>query len=163
MKKLVLAALAVAALSTAPIQTQAQVVVGPHVAYHTDDVGVGVGGFAVFPLTSVHQSLAILVDGTLFFPDGFDFMEFSGSGVFSFPMGEGASVSPFVMAGVTYGRVSVEIAGDDVSSSDTDLSVGGGLSFLNLGSIQPAVGLRAVLADETGLEFFAGLGFPLGG
>jgi hypothetical protein len=161
MRKLVTVLGAAALLSFVPVAAQAQVLIGPTLAFH-DDFDFGIGATVGFDLPSIAEGAGFMGDFIYFFPDGFDYFEFNLNGTYDFPI-EDSTVMPFVLAGLNIGRVSVDIGGlGSASNTDVALNLGGGVAF-DAGSFRPKVGGRFAFGDGTGFVVFATLPFDVSG
>jgi hypothetical protein len=147
-----------AALVAVPSFAQAQVTLGPMVAYH-NDADFGIGATLGVPFGGAHENLGFLGDFLVFFPDapGLDFFEINANLTYDIPI-EDASVLPFVLAGLNLARASV----GDFSNTEIGLNVGGGIKFA-AGALQPLVGVRLELEGGDGFVIFGALPFSLGG
>lgn len=150
--------LAVSAFALTP-GLHAQVSVGPTVGWE-NDLGVGIGATARAPLASLGEGVGLMADLLLFFPDLGDYFELNGNLTYDFPLEE-STVLPFVLAGLTIGRSSVEILGQSVSNTAVRLNVGGGIEF-DAGNVRPSAGLRIEFADGDAFVLFVSLPFALG-
>lgn len=161
-KKLTFAAIAGGIFLLAPVQAQAQVSLGPTLAYH-DDFDFGVGAMIGVPIPALADGVGFLGDFTVFFPDAdnLDVWEINGNITWDIPV-ESPAVSPFLLGGLNIVNWSVDTVGGDVDDSDLGLNLGGGFRF-DAGTLEPLVGLRAELNDFDGLVIFAALPFSLGG
>jgi hypothetical protein len=173
MKKLATALLAAAALALLPGSTKAQTVIGPYLAYH-DDFDLGVGGFVSIPVPSLHENAVIKIDLGYYFPDeggfgGYDvtYWEVNGDFLMRFPLEGNEDVMPFAFGGLNIARAGIDddIEGFEFDYGDTEvgLNLGGGITFIGLGSIRPSVGAKIELNGGDGFVIFGSLGFPIGG
>lgn len=151
----------VAALVSIPVGASAQVTIGPVIGYDPD-AEIGIGGQVGLPLSSLGEGqFGFLGDVLVFFPDGFDYLEINGNLTYDIPL-ENSSVVPFILGGINYARISVEVLGVSGSSSDVGLNLGGGVDF-DLGSFRPTAGVRAELGGGEAVVFFFALPFQTGG
>ena len=98
----------------------------------------------------------------IFFPDAGDYLEFNGNVTYDLPLAESTAV-PFVLAGLTIGRSSVEVPlGGTVSDTAARLNLGGGIEF-DAGTLRPTAGVRVEFGDGDAFVLFATLPFALGG
>jgi hypothetical protein len=171
--KTALTAAAAAALLLVPVRGEAQVAVGPTLAFH-DEADFGVGAMITSPLPSLGEGLGLMGDFTFFFPgdDAFfdnqvdvDFWELNANLTWDIPV-EDRPVAPFVLGGLNLANVSVDIEGSELGGSNSDteigLNIGGGLRF-PAGNLEPLVGIRAELSGGEGVVIFGALPFTLGG
>lgn len=137
-----------ALLALSAVPSQAQVLLGPEVAWNDDaDFGVGVGVEVGMP--SLDPAVAFLGDFLWFFPDfDADYFEFNGNLTYDLPLEE-TTVVPFGLAGLNVARVSGNGGGD----TDVALNLGGGVKF-NMGSFRPRVAGRFALGNDTFTLFF---------
>lgn len=149
------------ALVAVPATAQAQVTLGPTLAYH-DDADLGIGATVGLPLTALHEQINFLGDLVIFFPEGFDYFEVNANLTYDIPV-ENASVLPFVLGGLNIARASVDLGpGLDGSDTQMGLNLGGGIKF-DAGPVRPTVGLRLELDGGDGFVFFGTIPFVLGG
>ena len=153
-------------------EAQAQTRVSPFLAFH-DDFDLGVGAAVAFPLAEVHENLSAVGSFAFFFPgdgSGFgvdvDYLEFNADVMYQIPM-DGASVVPWLLAGLNIARISasVDISGvGSASNSNTEigLNAGGGITFPRE-SVSPFAGAKIELGGGEGFVLFGGLSFPIGG
>lgn len=153
MRRILTAALTVAAFAAVPATAQAQVSFGATAAYHVDAEALGVGAGVYAPLATLHENVSIMGEFLWFFPDGFDYFEINGNLLYDFVTD--ASVTPFALGGLTIGRTSVDtgVSGFDASSTDVGLNLGGGVTF-GESSLRPQVGGRLELRDGSGFVIF---------
>ena len=156
MRKLVTVLGAAALFSIAASPTQAQVLLGPTLAFH-DEVDLGIGATVELDAPSVSEGVGFMGDFLIFFPDVGDYLEFNLNGTYDFPLQE-STVLPFALGGLNIGRGSV----GDFSNTDVSLNLGGGIAF-DAGSFRPRVGGRFVLGDGTEFVVFATLPFLVSG
>jgi len=153
MKRTTLTLTALALLSVAaPRAADAQVYIGPEVAFN-DDADFGIGGGLEFDMPSVDPRLSYLGDFLFFFPDGFDYFEFNTNLTYDLPL-EDSSIVPFVLSGLNVARVSTEGI-DDASDTEIGLNIGGGIKF-DAGDLSPRVTGRFNLfsSESFTLTFF---------
>lgn len=159
-------------LALLPARARAQTVVGPFLGYHTD-LDLGVGAFVGIPVPSLDENLAIKPDFGYFFPGGadisgvdFSYWEVNVDGIYQFPV-DNESIAPFAMAGINVGHWSFDedVTGLDLGFGGTEvgLNLGGGVTFLEMGTILPSVGAKLELNGGDGLVLFGAVGFPVGG
>jgi hypothetical protein len=165
MKRLVFTLFALAFVF-APLPSQAQVALGPKVAFGTDDIGPGVGVAVELPLPSLHESVGLLGDFTYFFPDAEALDYFQLNANLTYDFSTDGSITPFALGGLVIARTSVDIDtqfGDfGGSSTDIGLNLGGGIAF-DAGDFRPKVGGMFQLEDSSLLQIFAILPFSVGG
>ena len=150
-----LAAISVLA-TTAPLQ--AQVTLGPTLAWE-NDLDLGIGATLRAPVASIGEGVGIMADFLIFFPDLSDYFEINANVTYDLPLEE-STVVPFVLAGLTIGRSSGEVANISFSDTATRLNIGGGLEF-DAGTFRPTAGLRIELGDGDAFVLFASLPFAL--
>lgn len=160
-----LSAAAAAAFILIPARGDAQVAVGPTLAFH-DDADFGVGAMITAPTPSLGEGLGLMGDFTLFFPDGdVDYWEINANVTWDIPV-EDRPVAPFVLGGLNLANISVDIPdsalGADDSNTELGLNIGGGLRF-PAGNLEPLVGIRAELSGGEGVVIFGALPFAFGG
>lgn len=148
----------------APRSADAQVQVGPTVAFH-DDFDLGIGGALNVRMPALGDRIGLGADLIVFFPegDGVDYLEFNGNLTYDFPL-ENQRVRPFALVGMNIARLSVDLPGELGSAEDTEIGVnlGGGLAF-DLGFVRPTVGARAEIGGGEGFVLFMSLPFEVGG
>lgn len=165
MRKVLIAltVLAVGVLMT-PRNMEAQVQIGPTLAYH-NDFDFGIGGTMNVQMPALGERIGFMADVLVFFPDpeGLDYLEINGNLTYDFPL-ENQDVRPFALLGLNVARASVEIPGELESSDDTEigLNLGGGVAF-DLGSFRPSVGARAEIGGGEGFVIFFTLPFEVAG
>lgn len=163
MRKFLSALAAVAFLALGPAGVDAQVQIGPTIAFH-DDFDFGIGATLAAQAPQLGESIGFMADFIVFFPDpqGVDYFEINGNLTYDFPLAE-STVLPFALVGLNIARASVD-AGTLGNASNTDigLNLGGGLSF-DLGSVRPSVGGRFEVNGGEGFVIFATLPFEVGG
>lgn len=137
-----------ALLALSAVPTQAQVLLGPEVAWNDDaDFGVGVGVETRLP--SLHPAISFMGDFLWFFPDfDADYFEFNGNLTYDLPLEE-TTVVPFALAGLNVATVDGSGDGD----TDVGLNLGGGVKF-NMGSFRPRVAGRFAVGNDTFTLFF---------
>lgn len=155
-----LVGLAVLGLSVTTVPLQAQVTLGPTLAWE-NDLDFGIGATLRAPLASAGDGVGVMADFMVFFPDVGDYFEVNGYVTYDLPLQESTAL-PFVLGGVTIGRTSGEVLGVSYSNTAVRLDVGGGVEF-DAGTLRPLAGLRLELGDGDALVFFASIPFALGG
>lgn len=150
--------LAVAVLLAVPAGLEAQVSIGPTVAFH-DDFDFGIGAMVGAQLPALATGVGFLGDFTLFFPDNVDYWELNGNLTWDVPLPD-APVAPFFLGGLNLANFSSDIG--DQSTTELGLNLGGGVRF-NAGTLNPLVGLKAELDGGEGVVIFGALPFALGG
>lgn len=161
MRRIALMIAALAAFAVVPSQVQAQVTLGPELAYGDGNRDLGIGAAMALPMPNIGTGFGLLVDLLIFFPDGpVDYLEANGSITYDFAI-EGSTAVPFVLAGLSLSNSSVELLGESQSSTDLALNLGGGIDF-DLGSFRPKVGARLQIESSTGFVLFATLPFAIG-
>lgn len=157
------AALTVLALGVAaPRPAQAQIQLGPTVAFH-DDFDFGLGFTLSGQTPSLGERLGFMGDFLYFFPDtdGVDYLEFNANLTYDFTLPE-STVTPFGLLGLNVARVSIDaVELEDDSETDLGLNLGAGVRF-NLGSFRPSVGGRFEINGGEGLVIFGTLPFEVG-
>jgi hypothetical protein len=143
--------------ATAPLQ--AQMTLGPTVAWESD-LDFGVGATFRAPLTSAGEGVGIMADVLIFFPDVGDYFEINGNVTYDLPLEESTAL-PFVLAGLTIGRSSGEVLGVSLSDTAVRLNIGGGVEF-DAGTLRPSAGIRIELGDGDAVIFFASIPFTVG-
>jgi hypothetical protein len=156
MRKLVTVFGAAALFSIAASPAQAQVLLGPTLAFH-DEVDLGIGATVEFDAPSISEGVGFMGDFLIFFPEVGDYFEFNLNGTYDFPLAE-STVLPFALGGLNIGRASL----GGFSNTDVSLNLGGGIAF-DAGSFRPRVGGRFVLGDGTEFVVFATLPFQVSG
>lgn len=139
---------AAAFLAFAPASADAQIYIGPEIAFN-DDADLGIGASLEFDLPSIDPALSYMGDLVIFFPgDDFDYLEINTNLTYDLPL-ENTSVVPFVLGGLNIARASFDGGPGEDSESDTEigLNLGGGVKF-DAGTLQPRVGARAVLGGS---------------
>lgn len=153
--------LAAAVLLAIPGPLQAQLSIGPTVAFHEHaDFGIGAMASAQLPLLAT--GVGVLGDFTFFFPDADnqDYWELNGNLTWDLAI-TGQPISPFVLGGLNIARSSVTLQTETFSNTEVGLNVGGGIRF-SAGTLEPLVGLRAEVDGGEGVVIFAALPFSLG-
>jgi len=157
MRKLVAAAgVVIAAFAFAP-RAEAQAF-GANLSWG-DDTDFGLGARVAFPIGgSVGQKgIKGLATFDYFFPDGFDFWEITGNGVYD--ISTSGSASPYVGAGLTFARSSVSVSGFSASNSEVGLNLLGGARFAPTGNVQPFVEARFQIRDGSQFVLSGGVYF----
>jgi hypothetical protein len=156
MRKIFLGLALVAGLGLGTGSAEAQVTLGPTIAFH-GDADFGIGATVGVPLPSLAPPMSLMADFIYFFPDGeVDYWELNGNLTYDFPLQE-TTVVPFVLAGLNIAHASVSEASD----TDLGLNLGGGIAF-DLGRFRPSVGLRVELSGGDDFVLFGTLPFRLG-
>ncbi len=155
MRKISVPLALLAGLAFATGSAEAQITLGPTLAFH-DDADFGIGATVGVPLPSLAPAMGLMADFMYYFPDGFDYWELNGNLTYDFPL-EGSSVVPFALAGLNIGHYSVSEASD----TEMGLNIGGGIAF-ELGTFRPNVGLKFELGNEEAFVLFGTLPFELG-
>lgn len=159
------AVLGLSALLLAPGAAEAQVQVGPTVAYH-DDFDFGLGATLNVDLPDLGERIGIMGDFIFFFPDAdaIDYFEFNANLTYDLVVPD-LSVRPFALAGLNVARTSVDFESpglDSQSNTDLGINLGGGIAF-DLGGFQPMVGLKVELEGGEGFVLFGTLPFDVSG
>jgi len=157
MRKLVAAAgVVIAAFAFAP-RAEAQAF-GANLSWGAD-TDFGLGARVAFPIGgSVGQKgIKGLATFDYFFPDGFDFWEITGNGVYD--ISTSGSASPYVGAGLTFARSSVSVSGFSASNSEVGLNLLGGARFAPTGNVQPFVEARFQIRDGSQFVLSGGVYF----
>lgn len=160
MRKFVTVVGAAALFSLAPLSAQGQVLLGPTLAFH-GDFDFGVGATVGFAADNITEGFGFMGDILFYFPDVGSFLEFNANATYDFPL-EDSTVLPFVLGGLNFARYSVDILGQDFSSTDVNLNLGGGIAF-DAGSFRPKAGVRLVVGGGSAVVIFATLPFVVGG
>lgn len=160
MRRFALVTAALAAFAVVPHQVEAQVTLGPELAYGDGSRDLGIGAAMALPMPNIGTGFGLLVDLLIFFPNGYDYLEANGNITYDFEL-ENSSAVPFVLAGLSLSNTSVEVLGVSGSSTDLALNLGGGIDF-DLGSFRPKVGARFQIESGTGFILFATLPFAIG-
>ena len=152
---------AAAVLALTPTLSEAQVNLGPTVAFH-DDADFGIGATLTAPLTAfeVGERTTFVADFIFFFPTatGVDYFEVNGNLRRDFPLA-GSTVMPFVLAGINFARQTNPVFG---TGSKVGVNLGGGVE-LDAGTLRPVIGGKIEIGGGEGLMIFASLPFQLGG
>lgn len=163
MRKIVLV-LGVLAFGAANAQeAQAQVFLGPTVAYH-DDFDFGLGATLGAKMPALGERIGFMGDFLLFFPDAdnLDYLEINANVTYDLNTGD-PTFKPFAILGLNVARASVDVAGlEDSSNTEIGLNVGAGVTF-DVGRMNPMVGLRLELSGGEGFVLFASLPFDVSG
>jgi hypothetical protein len=163
MRKIVLGLAAAALLAAIPRGVDAQVQIGPTLAFH-DDFDFGIGATVSAQAPGLGEGIGFMADFIVFFPDtdGYDYFEINGNVTYSFPLAE-STVLPFALGGLNIARASYD-AGTlgDGSNTEIGLNLGGGIVF-DAGSFRPAIGGRFEVNGGEGFVLFATLPFEVGG
>ncbi len=158
MRKLVAAAgVVIAAFAFAP-RAEAQAF-GANLSWG-DDTDFGLGARVAFPIGgSVGQKgIKGLATFDYFFPDGFDFWEITGNGVYD--ISSSGSATPYVGAGITFARASYDVGpGFNGSNSEVGLNLLGGARFKPTGNVQPFVEARFQIRDGSQFVLSGGVFF----
>ena len=163
MRKLVSGFAVAALLGLAPMGAQAQVQIGPTLAF-SDEVDFGIGATLHAQAPQLGEGLGFLGEFLVYFPDqdGLDFFEINGNVTYAFPLAN-STVLPFALGGLNVSRASVDTGGlGDASNTDIGLNLGGGINF-DLGSFRPMIGGRFAIGDLDHFIIFATLPFEVGG
>ncbi len=151
---------AVLGLSMTTVPLQAQVKLGPTLAWE-NDLDFGIGGTLRAPLASAGEGVGFMAEFVVFFPDYGDYFEVNGYVTYDLPL-QASTALPFVLGGLTIGRTSGEALGVSFSDTAVRLNIGGGVEF-DAGTLRPMAGLRLELGDGDALVFFASIPFAIGG
>lgn len=147
-----------------PRNTEAQVQVGPTVAFH-NDFDLGVGGTLDVQMPALGDRIGFMADGLVFFPgeDNVNYLEVNGNLTYAFPL-ENESLRPFALLGLNVARVSVDVPGGTDTAAETEigLNLGGGIGF-DLGALRPTVGARLEVGGGEGFVLFLSLPFDVSG
>lgn len=147
-----------------PRAAEAQVQIGPTLAYH-DDFDVGLGGTLNVQMPALGDRIGFMADVLVFFPDAenLDYLEFNGNVTYDFPL-DNQSVRPFALVGLNVARASVDVPGALETGDETEmgLNLGGGIGF-DLGALRPTVGARLEISGGEGVVLFVALPFEVGG
>lgn len=165
MRKIAIAScVLVLGLPVSPRNTEAQVQIGPTLAYH-NDFDVGLGGTLNVQMPALGDRIGFMADVLVFFPDAdnVNYLEFNGNLTYAFPL-ENERVRPFALLGLNVGRVSADVPDEIDSGDETEigLNLGGGLGF-ELGVLRPSVGARVEVGGGEGFVLFVTLPFEVGG
>ncbi len=161
MKRVGAALLTAIILGVMPSAADAQVTVGPTLAYD-NDIDLGLGATLGTALPSLGQGFGLLADILMFFPDGpANYFEVNGNVTYDFPL-EGSTIVPYLLGGINIARSSGELLGVSFSDTQVGLNLGGGVDF-DAGNFRPSVGVRAEVDGGEALVFFLTLPFQAGG
>ncbi|MBX3145281.1 MAG: hypothetical protein KF785_00815 [Gemmatimonadales bacterium] len=155
MRKLVAAAgVVIAAFAFAP-RAEAQAF-GANLSWG-DDSDFGLGARVAFPIGgSVGQKgIRGLATFDYFFPEGYNFWEITGNGVYD--IASSGSASPYVGGGLTFARFSPETGPG--GSSEIGLNLLGGARFAPMGNVQPFVEARFQIRDGSQFVLSGGVYF----
>ncbi|MEX2473338.1 MAG: hypothetical protein WEA34_14205 [Gemmatimonadota bacterium] len=159
---ILLSILALGVLAT-PRGAEAQVQIGPTLAYH-DDFDVGVGGTLNVQMPALGDRIGFMADVLVFFPDmeNLNYLEFNGNVTYDFPV-TNENVRPFALVGLNVARVSVDAPGgiDGGDNTEIGLNLGGGIGF-DLGALRPTVGARLEISGGEGFVLFLSVPFEVG-
>lgn len=172
MRRFVSGAAALAFIALTPSLSQAQVTLGPAIAYH-DDFDLGLGAALSMPMPSIGDGIGLVVDFLYFFPSlpagtpagvDVDYLELNGNLTYDFPLQE-STVVPYVLGGlnIANGSFGISVGGLSASGSSTEigLNLGGGIKF-NLGTFRPSVGAKFEVSGGEGFVIFGSLPFVIG-
>jgi hypothetical protein len=107
----------------------------------------------------------------IYFPDGFDYLEFGGTAYYLFTLPDNPCIVPKVGAGLSFGRFSFDDAlGDigipgfeiDASATEVGLHLLGGIDF-PMNSLRPYVEGGVGLGNIPDFFIRGGVGFTVGG
>ena len=161
MRKTVLVAAALASFALVPSVAQAQVTLGPALAFGDSNRDLGLGVALALPADALGPGFGFLFDFLYFFPDVGDYLEINGNVTYDFPL-ENSTAVPFVLGGLNISNSSLDIPGVvNASSTDAALNLGGGISF-DLGNFRPRVLGRFQVGDGSGLQLVVTLPFAIG-
>lgn len=161
MRKTVLLAAALASFALVPSVAQAQVTLGPALAWADGGRDLGLGAALDLSADALGPGFGFLFDFLYFFPTGVNFIELNGNVTYDFPL-ENSTAVPFVLGGLNITNASVDIpGGGNVSTTNVFLNLGGGISF-DLGSFRPRVLGRFQVGDGNGFQIVATLPFAIG-
>jgi len=161
MRKTVLVAAALASFALVPSAAQAQVTLGPALAWGDSGRDLGLGAALALPADALGPGFGFLFDFLYFFPTGVSFVGINGNVTYDFPL-ENSTAVPFVLGGLNITNTSVDVAGvGSGSSTDAALNLGGGISF-DLGNFRPRVLGRFQIGDGSGFQIVATLPFAIG-
>lgn len=167
MKRTAWSLMLVASLLALPQTAESQVLLAPELAIG-DDVDFGVGGRALFGLSSVQPALQAAGFITIFFPgENVSYFELGGTLYYRFILPDNPGIVPKAGAGVTVARGSSDysIPGEGESSSSSTnvgLHLLGGLE-LPRGKIVPYGEVQAGIGDIPSFAIRVGVGFAVGG
>lgn len=161
MRRFALVGAALAAFAVVPSTVQAQVTVGPELAWGDSNRDFGIGAAMALDMPNLGPGWGLFVDLLLFFPDGpVDYLEANGNLTYNFPL-ENSTAVPFALAGLSISNTSVDVMGSSQSTTDLGINLGGGVAF-DLGGFRPVVGARFTIEAGDGLVVFATLPFTVG-
>ena len=168
MKRTAWSSILVACFLVLPQTAEAQgVILAPELAIG-DNVDFGIGGRALFGLSSVNPALQGAGFITLFFPDNFDYFELGGTLYYRFVLPDNPGIVPKVGAGATVGFSSSSVSSpgldDETSSSNTNVGLHllGGVEFPR-GKIVPYGQFQVGIGDIPDFAILLGVGFAVGG
>ncbi len=147
--------------AVAPQRAAGQVTFGAALSWG-DDTDLGLGGRLNFGLGEVTKKNKIEGRATIdfFFPNGFDYWQITGDGIYQIPTAGAAK--PYVGAGLGYAKASIEtmtpLPGYG-AGSDLFLNLIGGLRFEPRGNIRPFAEARFQLGDGSQLVLAGGIYF----
>ena len=163
MRRIMIALGMVAIGALTPLASQAQVQIGPTLAFH-DDFDLGLGGTLTVQMPAIGEGIGFMADFLMFFPseDNVDYLEINGNVTYDFRL-EGSAVQPFALLGLNVARASVDAGSlGDESNTEIGLNVGGGIAF-NVGSLRPSLGGRFEISGGEGFVVFFTLPFEVSG
>jgi hypothetical protein len=161
MRKSALVIAAIAGFALAPSVVQAQVTIGPELAFADNNRNFGVGPAFTFSLPSLGEGFALFTDLLIFFPDGpADYIEANANVTYDFPL-ENSTAVPFVLGGLTLANSSVTVGTVSTSATDLGINLGGGINF-DLGKFRPSAGARFQIEGGDGIVIFLTLPFVVG-
>jgi hypothetical protein len=146
---------------------EAQFRFGANVSW-ADDTDFGVGARGSFGIGGAARGRPIegLVTFDYFFPDGFDYWEVSGNGVYRLNTSETVKATPYIGAGVVLGRASVKSSGGvcnlpgvECDNTSVGLNLLGGLRLRAANRFLPFVEGRFEMKDGSQLVLTAGTFF----
>jgi len=159
MRKIIAIASILLISAVATERAEAQVQFGANVSWG-DDTDIGLGARLKFGLGSLttRSNVEGRVTFDYFFPDGFDYWQVTGDGIYQIaPTG---SVAPYLGGGLGLSRSSVDVSpGFSGSSTDFFLNLIGGLKFKPLGNIRPFAEARFQIGDGSQLVLAGGVFF----
>ena len=153
--------MSVAVLALSPGLSQAQVTLGPTLAF-SEDADLGIGAMVKASLPGLGERVGLMADFILFFPSptGVDYLEINGNVMYGFPV-ESSKATPFVLAGLNLARGSFDASGVTGSNTDLGLNLGGGVE-IDAGSFRPVLGVRIEVRGGESFVVFGTLPFVLG-
>ena len=155
------ALLGVAVFAAGPRAVEAQMTVGPSLAFH-DDADFGVGATFGMPLAALGEGFGLMLDFLYFFPEGnIDYFEINGNVTYDFPL-ESSIVVPFVLGGLNIARASASAFGVSASATEVGLNLGGGIAF-DAGNFRPNVAAKFEVSGGGALVVWVTLPFAVGG